>query len=303
MVEPPFLAAAVAEGRLPPVAERIPARPAVVALEANGKRPGRYGGTLRILGGSPKDTRTLVVYGYARLVGYDENFNILPDIVESVDVVEGRSFTFHLRPGHRWSDGAPFTAEDFRYYWEDVGNDPEVSRFGPPKLLLVDGEKPRVEFPDPVTVRYSWSKPNPYFLPALAAAQPLDIFRPAHYLKQFHARHAGLEAVEKLAKEAGERNWVALHYDKDRAYRNDNIDLPTLQPWVLETVPPSDRFLFDRNPYYHRIDAAGHQLPYIDQVALSISNAQLVAAKAASGETDLQGAYLGFSNYTFLKEA
>ena len=135
MVEPPFLAAAVAEGRLPPVAERIPARPAVVALEANGKRPGRYGGTLRILGGSPKDTRTLVVYGYARLVGYDENFNILPDIAESVDVVEGRSFTFHLRPGHRWSDGAPFTAEDFRYYWEDVGNDPEVSRFGPPKLL------------------------------------------------------------------------------------------------------------------------------------------------------------------------
>jgi peptide/nickel transport system substrate-binding protein len=298
MVEPPFLAAAVAEGRLPPVAERIPARPAVVALEANGKRPGRYGGTLRILGGSPKDTRTLVVYGYARLVGYDENFNILPDIVESVDVVEGRSFTFHLRPGHRWSDGAPFTAEDFRYYWEDVGNDPEVSRFGPPKLLLVDGEKPRVEFPDPVTVRYSWSKPNPYFLPALAAAQPLDIFRPAHYLKQFHARHAGLEAVEKLAKEAASATgWRSTTTRTGptgtTTSTSDPAALGLEDGAALGPLPLRPQSLLPR------VDAAGHQLPYIDQVALSISNAQLVAAKAASGETDLQGAYLGFSTTRF----
>lgn len=303
LVEVPYFQPALAEGRLPPIAERVPARPAIVTFDGTEKQPGRYGGTLRILGGSPKDTRTLVVYGYARLVGYDPSFNIVPDIVESLEVEEGRRFTFRLRPGHKWSDGAPFTAEDFRYYWEDVGNDPEVSRFGPPKALLVDGEKPQVEFPDAQTVRYSWSKPNPYFLPALAAAQPLDIFRPAHYLKQFHARYAGLEQLQKLAEEAGERNWVALHYDKDRAYRNDNIDLPTLQPWVLKTEPPSDRFVFERNPYYHRIDQAGYQLPYIDQVTMTISNSQLVPAKTASGEADLQGAYLGFNNYTFLKEA
>ena len=70
-------------------------------------------------------------------------------------------------------------------------------------------------------------------------------------------QHAGLEAVEKMAEEAEERNWVALHYSKDRSYRNDNIDLPTLQPWVLKTQPPSDRFIFERNPYYYRIDAGG----------------------------------------------
>ena len=74
---------------------------------------------------------------------------------------------------------------------------PEVSRFGPPKELLVDGEKPVVEFPDALTVRYTWSKPNSYFLPALAAAQPVEIFRPAHYLKQFHAKYAGLEDGEE----------------------------------------------------------------------------------------------------------
>jgi peptide/nickel transport system substrate-binding protein len=303
IVEPPFFAAAVAAGELPPVAQRLPSHPAVISFEASETSPGRYGGTLRLLGGSAKDTRSLVVYGYARLVGYDTSFHIVPDIAESVDVEEGRRFTFHLRPGHRWSDGEPFTSEDFRYYWEDIANDPEMSKFGPPEQLMVDGEKPAVEFPDAVTVRYSWSKPNPDFLPALASAQPLEIFRPAHYLKKFHARYAGLETVKNLAKQAGQRNWVALHFFMDRSYKNDNPDLPTLQPWILKTDPPSDRFVFARNPYYYKIDRNGLQLPYIDQVAMLVVSPQLIPAKVAAGEADLQGAYLSFSNYTFLKRA
>jgi peptide/nickel transport system substrate-binding protein len=285
------------------VQERIPARPALVTYEGLDKTPGQYGGSLRILGGSPKDTRTLVVYGYARLVGYDPTYAIVPDLAERVEIEDERRFTFHLRPGHRWSDGEPFTSENFRFYWDDMANDPEVSTFGPPNQLLVEGEKPVVEFPDPLTVRYSWSKPNPYFLPALAGAQPLEIFRPSHYLKQFHARYAGLEKVEAMAEEEEERNWVALLYSKDRSYRNDNLDYPTLQPWVLKTDPPSDRFVFERNPFYHRVDSAGRQLPYIDQVTMTISGASLIPAKVAAGESDLQGAFLGFSNYTFLKQA
>ena len=149
-----------------------------------------------------------------------------PTLPKSFEVEEGRRFTFHLREGHRWSDGAPFTAEDFRYYWEDVAADAKMSKFGPPEQLLVDGEKPVVEFPDATTVRYTWSKPNPYFLPALAAAQPLEIFRPAHYLKQFHARYTDEAKLEEMVKAEDERNWVSLHYSKDRSYRNDNRDLP-----------------------------------------------------------------------------
>src|SRR3546814_5618571 len=67
------------------------------------------------------------VYGYARLVGYDREFQLRPDILEAVDVVDDRVFTFHLRPGHRWSDGAPFTSEDFRYWWEDVAQNKEIT--------------------------------------------------------------------------------------------------------------------------------------------------------------------------------
>ncbi len=275
----------------------------VVSYGGGDKEPGQYGGTLRLIGGSAKDTRLMVIYGYARLVTYTPDYAIVPDIAESVEVEDDRVFTIRLRPGHKWSDGAPFTSEDFRFYWEDMGNDAEVSRFGPPKELLVDGERPTVEYPDELTIRYSWSKPNPFFLPALAAAQPVEIFRPSHYLKQFHARYAGQETVDKMAEEAGQRNWVSHLYRKDRSYRNDNLDYPTLQPWVLRTQPPSDRYHFERNPYYHRVDEAGHQLPYIDAVALAIASSDLIPAKVASGESDLQGRYLAFSNFTFLKEA
>ena len=114
--------------------------------------------------GRSRDTRLLVVYGYARLVGYDRNLKLVPDILESVEVKDGRIFTLKLRKGHRWSDGHPFTTEDFRYYWEDVANNKELRPTGPPTDLLVDGEPPKFEFPD-TRVRYTWSKPNPHFLP------------------------------------------------------------------------------------------------------------------------------------------
>ena len=61
--------------------------------------------------------------------------------------------------------------------------------------------------------------------------------------------------------------------------------------------------MFERNPYFYRVDEAGLQLPYVDQVAITVSSSDLIPAKVASGEADLQGAYLAFSNFTFLKEA
>ena len=69
-----------------------------------------------------------------RLVIYDEAFKLVPDILERFEVVEDRQFTFYLRKGHRWSDGKPFDAESFRFWWEEVATHDEVSPFGPPKL-------------------------------------------------------------------------------------------------------------------------------------------------------------------------
>jgi peptide/nickel transport system substrate-binding protein len=290
----------VQTGELPPIEQRIPQEPELVRLGAD-MTLGEQGGELRLLMGKQKDIRQMVIYGYARLLGYTPELELKADILKSYEVTDNRIFTLHLRKGHKWSDGHPFTSEDFRYYWEDMANHPELSKSGPPWALLVDGKPPHVEYPDQYTVRYSWHAPNPYFLTSLANAVPLYIYKPAHYLRQFHARYQDVEVLEQLVKKEGKRNWLSIHFNRDRPYKATNPELPTLQPWMNTTSPPSDRFIFARNPYYHRIDQNGKQLPYIDSVAISIASSGLVPAKTGAGESDLQARYLRMDNYTFLK--
>src|SRR5690349_8604030 len=205
-VETPMFAEDVAAKKLPPVQERLPETPLVVRMDGKLLQPGHHGGDLHMLIGRSRDVRMLVVYGYSRLVGYDRDLNIVPDLLESFEVQEGRIFTFKLRKGHKWSDGAPFTSEDFRYFWEDVANNKELSPAGPPGDLLVEGEPPKVEILDKYTVRYTWSKPNPDFLPRMAGASPLFIFRPAHYLRQFHKKY-NAKIAEAEASGKAKRGW------------------------------------------------------------------------------------------------
>ena len=296
-VEPPMLRLDVSTGRLPPTEKRLPQPPLVVRMD----QPGKHGGALHSLVGRSRDTRLLVVYGYARLVGYDRNLELAPDILESFEVQEGRIFTLRLRKGHRWSDGHPFTAEDFRYYWEDVANNKELSPAGPPRDLLVDGEPPKFEMLSDTVLRYTWHKPNPHFLPRQAGASPLFIYRPAHYLKPLHKKYS--EKVRKAeADGTAKRRWSAVHNRADNLYESDNPDLPTLQPWMNTTRPPADRFVAVRNPYFHRVDERGQQLPYIDRFVLAVADPKLIPAKTGAGEADLQARDVHFNKYTFLKQ-
>jgi len=251
--------------------------------------------------GRSRDVRMLVVYGYARLVVYDRNFKIVPDLLESFEVQEGRIFTFKLRKGHRWSDGAPFTSEDFRYFWEDVAGNKELSPAGPPVDLLVDGQPPKFEVLSETVVRYTWPKPNANFLPRQAGASPLFLYRPAHYLKPFHKKYS--EKVRRAEAEgSAKRRWSAVHNRADNLYESDNPELPTLQPWMNTTKPPADRFIAVRNPYFHRVDEQGRQLPYIDRFILAVADPKLIPAKTGAGEADLQARDVNFNNYTFLKQ-
>jgi peptide/nickel transport system substrate-binding protein len=300
--EPPALASDVAAGKLPALADRLPRPPRTLDIKRANWTPGRYGGDLRMLMGKDRDIRMMVVYGYSRLVGYDENLQLVPDILERIDNEGSRVFTLHLRPGHKWSDGQPFTAADFRFYWEDVANNKDLSPFGLPQALLVKGRGPRFEILNDTTVRFSWDEPNPQFLPALAGPSPLYIYRPAHYLRKFHPRYIGLDKANAQAVAAGSRSWAGLYQKKDEQYRFDNPDLPTLEPWLNTTPLPSTRFVLVRNPYFHRVDALGRQLPYIDRVIINISDDKLIPAKAGAGDVDLQARYLRFDNYTFLKQ-
>ena len=302
LIETPMLQEDVNAKKLPPVKQRLPDNPLVVTMDGKTSEIGHHGGTLNMLIGRARDVRMLVVHGYARLIGYDRNLQMAPDILESMDVKEDRIYTLKLRKGHKWSDGAPFTSDDFRYFWEDVANDKDLSPAGPPAELLVDGKPPLVEYPDKTTVRYTWLKPNAEFLPRMAGASPLFIFRPAHYLKQFHKKYTP-KVIDIEKNDPGKRTWAAIHNREDNMVQYDNPKLPTLQPWINTTKAPADRFIAVRNPYFHRVDENGRQLPYIDKVVLPVADAKLIPAKAGAGESDLQARDLQFNNFTFLKKS
>jgi len=300
--ETPLFADQVKAGDLPPVTERAPSEPLIVDLKSRDRTVGKQGGTLRTLISKGKNIRYMVVWGYARLVGFDENYNLKADILESFEQEGDRVFTFRLRKGHKWSDGHPFTTEDFRYWWEDVANNIELAPAGPPRYMLANEKPPVVEIVDEQTIRFTWEDPNPQFLTLLAGARPPFIYRPAHYMKKVHATYADLDELQPMIESKGARNWAQLHNKLDNMYKNDNKKLPSLQPWINTTGKKAQRYEMKRNPYFHRFDTAGQQLPYIDTVEMTVAASSLFPAKVSTGEVDLLAAGLGFPSMAILKE-
>lgn len=295
MIETPLLKSLVKTGHYPPVDERVPQIPKVIDLPAQGRENGRHGGRIRMLMGREKDIRMAVYYGYSRLIGYNSKLELEADILRSFEVREGREFTFHLRPGHKWSDGHPFTAEDFRFFWEDIATNKDVSGGGPHRHLLVNDKPPRFEVIDELTVRYTWDEPNAYFLPSIAGTRALYIYAPSHYLKKFHAKYGD---KKKLGKK-----WAKTFSKRTRQFQPADPYMPTLEAWKLQTEPPSSLYVFARNPFFHRVDTMGRQLPYADSMTIAVGSGSLIPAKTGSGDSDLQGRYLRFDDYTFLKAA
>ena len=300
--EAPMLAELVEKGRLPPVAERVPLIPHIAEFASRDRVLGLYGGEIRTLVAKTRDLRYMSANGYTRLVGYDESLLLLPDLAQSFTHEGNQRFTFKLRPGHRWSDGHPFTTEDFRYYWEDVALNRDLSPSGPSEIFVVNGKLPRFEVLDELRVQFTWDAPNPRFLPALALPRPLRLFSPSHYLRAFHKRYADKEALERAIAVAKVRNWAALHNRLDDDYDFSNPDCPTLTAWRIVVGPPASRMVFERNPYFHRVDPEGRQLPYIDRVLVDIASPGLFAAKANAGEVDLQARGLSMNDVPVLKE-
>jgi len=82
----------------------------------------------------------------------------------------------------------------------------------------------------------------------------------------------------------------------------DNPKLPTLQPWRPTVAPPAEVYNAEGNPYFHRVDQHGRQLPYIDRLKMLLVDKAVISTKSSRGEVDLQARYLNFDQYPFLKK-
>ena len=301
--ESPMLAERVAAGTLPPVDERVPVNPCVAdSLDGIGK----FGGTMRKSFSGQADGGTWQILTQRGLLKINEDMALINMGAESWELSpDGRQFTFHLRGGMRWSDGQPMTAEDYRFYCDDVIKNAELNPAVPQAWSnTIDGTRVPVEFsaPDDFTVVYTFQEPKPLFHYAAYLVTSIPA-APLHYLGQFHAAYADQDALVKAVADAGRDDWTQLYIDKSNATLN--TDLPTYYPWVV-TNPWTDEYVVsERNPYYWEVDSAGNQLPYIDKVTFRVFSSLDVAVMwVANGEIDCQARHVGeFMYYTLYKES
>jgi peptide/nickel transport system substrate-binding protein len=300
--EAPQLAELVKAGKLPPVAERIGQDPLVIKpLQEIGK----YGGTWRAGFTGPADFWN----GYRCCSGPDNLLfwdytgdKVTPNIAKGWEMQDGgRTLILHLRRGMKWSDGRPFTADDFTFWFEDIYRNKDLVPT-PAAAMSINGKPGEVQKVDTYTVKFKF--PDPYYLlpDVLAGSTQLGGqahqglngmggYAPAHYLKQFHPKYVSKDDLDKKVKDAKFDNWVRLFL-----FKNDwalNQELPVLTPWKTVTPINTPTWTLERNPYSVFVDTDGNQLPYIDRVVLTLAeNLEVINLRAIAGEYDFQARHL-----------
>ena len=309
--EAPQLAAQVAAGTLPPLEERIPASPLVVTPEDG---VGTYGGTWRssMVGGS--DFIWLMrSNSHETMLSWDRDWTgaLVPNVAESMEVSpDARVFTFRFREGMRWSDGAPFTVDDFIYYANDVAFNTDINEVPNPNIWP-RGNPATVEKVDDLTVRVTFEKPYGLFPIALVSPFGAEVFQqPRHYCAQFNPRHN--PDAEANAVAAGAEGWLAHYRAKCMTMVNDrenyaNAERPTIQAWMFEEayVGGAQQVTMTRNPYYWKVDTEGNQLPYIDGMRIGVmGDAEALVLAAVNGEIDFQDRHINaITNRAMFTEA
>ncbi len=291
--EAPQLAAMVKDGKLPPLAERIPPKPMVVKPF---EKIGSYGGSLRRgLRGSSDHNGILRMVGNQGLVRWNMDFTeVLPNLAEKWEVsADATEFTFHLLQGVKWSDGNPFTADDVVFAIEDCVKNKELYS-ATPAQLSVAGKAVEVTKVNDYTVKFKFAGPNALYLENLATplGQHPTLFA-KHYCSKFLPKYNPKLADD--VKAAGVNSWPELFRAKcgdiEIPSRWGNVEKPTLDPWVVKEAYSggATRVLMTRNPYFWQVDTEGNQLPYIDEINFGISqDVESLMLNVISGKIDIQ---------------
>jgi peptide/nickel transport system substrate-binding protein len=210
------------------------------------------GGTLTV--GLPYDIDTLNVYSTAELGDVeaavvegllvpDEHARYVPVLATEVPSLEngGIQLTrggtamrvlYHLRPGVKWHDGAPFTSADVKFTWETV-RDPHFlaeSKDGSQEVTSIDT-------PDDLTVVVNYRAISPAFASTLFTFGIL----PRHLLQGHDLNHD--------------------------IYNQKPIGTG---PFKVSEFRRGQYVVLDRNAFYWRRDQQGGSLPYIDRVIFKI---------------------------------
>lgn len=241
--------------------------------------PGEYGGRMiDVNSGEPTTLNPLVSEDASSggmiamistgLTRYDQvQEKVVPGLAKSWDIgADQKTFTFHLRKGLRWSDGAPLTAEDVLFTFQCIYDKRYTTRAA--YDFSVDGKPFEVRKIDDLTIEIR--------TPEIYAPLLLMI--------------GGLEILPKHKLEAAYKNGTLMKQWTISTAQKTPQDIPSTGPFCIHSYKPGERAVFTPNPYYYRADSKGKRLPYIDYYIVQFVKDQNASTIAfATGLTDLEG--------------
>ncbi|RWB66769.1 MAG: ABC transporter substrate-binding protein [Mesorhizobium sp.] len=276
----------VKTGKLPPVKDRLPKEPLVFKTGNMPDGIGVYGDTMRhVIGGRPEGWN----YGAGQTQGWGgidiglsecltrtaplfqveaKDTEPLPNLAKSWDwSSDGHKLTMHLIEGAKWSDGAPFNADDVMFYWDDEVVDPNVSPLNgaTPETFGVGTTLKKI---DDYTVEWTFKEAFPrQYLYAMAYGTFCP--GPSHILKPQHPKYS--------------KNT----YDQFKnAFPPEYMNMPVMGAWVPVEYRPDDIIVMRRNPYYWKVDEKGNQLPYLNELHYKLSTWADRDVQAVAGSGD-----------------
>lgn len=294
---------------LPAVADRIPAEPLVTAPF---DEIGSYGGVLRGLSKATESgTSDLLSIRHVNFVRYSDDLKtVVPNVAKAWAWNDDFTvLTVTLRQGHKWSDGAPFTAADVVFWYEDLILNDKIYPETPSRWLFA-GNPMKVEAVDDVTVKMTFPVPTPGIVNRFAVdyGQP---FQPKHFLSKMHIKYN--PKADEEAKAKGFKDWA----DRLNTYyggsdwkdvpspllkKADTQVVPTLESHIVIDDTATGRKLV-ANPFFHAVDTAGNQLPYISQIDEQyVQDKEVQNLKITNGEVTYKQQAIFIEDFPLLKE-
>ena len=284
---------------LPDLASRLPSEPLVVAPY---DQIGAYGGTLDIISNATEaGTSDMMSVRHVNLVRYSDDLEtIVPNVAKSWEWNDDfTQLTFHLRAGHKWSDGADFTSADVKFWYDNLMLDENVIA-STKDYVLVGEERMTIDTPDAQTVVFNLPAPKPGLLSHFANHYAQG-FQPVHMLGQFHpdidpnadanAQAIGFETGYDVIKAYfGSSDWMdtptPMLANPDKVEGMPFAAAPTLESHIVIAETTEGRH-FVANPYYFKVDTTGQQLPYIsEQDEVFVSESEVRVLKLVNAEVD-----------------
>ena len=174
----------------------------------------------------------------------------IPSLQNSGLSADGKSVTWKLKPGVKWHDGKPFTADDVVFNWE-YAKDPATAA-----ISIGTYRDLTVEKVDDLTVRILFSKPTPFWADAFVGAATGQII-PKHLFADYKG-------------------------SKSREAPNNLAPVGT-GPYKFVEFKPGDLIRGEINPDYHMPNR-----PYFDTIEMKGGGDAVSAARAViqTGEYD-----------------